>query len=119
LVSTKTNYQALNERIEKTKENKVELLLTLKYPEIPLHNNAAELGARAQVRKRDVSLHTMTEEGTKASDTFLTIVQTAKKLEVSIFDYIGDRVSKSFKMPSLAKLIEAKKSSGFGCQDNG
>jgi hypothetical protein len=79
LVSTKTNYQALNERIEKTRENKSELLLTLKYPEIPLHNNDAELGARSQVRKRDVSLHTMTEEGTKASDTFMTIVQTAKK----------------------------------------
>jgi len=95
LVSTKTNYQALNERIEKTKENKSELLLTLKYPEIPLHNNAAELGARSQVRKRDVSLHTMTEEGTKASDTFMTIVQTAKKLGVSAFEYspqgqIGD-----------------------------
>lgn len=108
LVSTKTNYQALNERIEKTKENKSELLLTLKYPEIPLHNNDAELGARSQVRKRDVSLHTMTEEGTKASDTFMTIVQTAKKLGVSAYDYIGDRVSKSFKMPSLAELIYCK-----------
>src|SRR5659263_622878 len=113
LVSTKTNYQALNERIEKTKENKSELLLTLKYPEIPLHNNDAELGARTQVRKRDVSLHTMTEEGTKASDTFMTIVQTAKKLGVSAYDYIGDRVSKSFKMPSLAELIGAKKSLTF------
>jgi prefoldin subunit 5 len=108
LVSAKTNYQALNERIEKTRENKSELLLTLKYPEIPLHNNDAELGAREQVRKRDVSLHTMTEEGTKASDTFLTIVQTAKKLGVSAYDYISDRVSKSFKMPSLAELIGAK-----------
>ena len=105
LVSTKTNYQALIERIEKTKENKSELLLTLKYPEIPLHNNAAELGARSQVRKRDVSLHTMTQDGTRASDTFMTIVQTAKKLGVSVFDYIGDRVSKSFKVPSLAELI--------------
>jgi len=108
LVSTKTNYQALNERIEKTKENKSELLLTLKYPEIPLHNNDAELGARSQVRKRDVSLHTMTKEGTKASDTFMTIVQTAKKLGISAYDYIGDRVSKSFKMPSLAELIYCK-----------
>jgi hypothetical protein len=119
LVSTKTNYQALNERIEKTKENKSGLLLTLKYPEIPLHNNDAELGARSQVRKRDVSLHTMTEEGTKASDTFMTIVQTAKKLGVSAYDYISDRVSKSFTMPSLAELIGAKKSSTFDCKDNG
>ncbi len=119
LVSTKTNYEALNERIEITREKKSELLLTLKYPEIPLHNNAAELGARSQVRKRDVSLHTMTEDGTRASDTFMTIVQTAKKLGVSVFDYIGDKVSKSFKMPSLAEMIRAKKSLGFGCQDNG
>lgn len=119
LVSRKTNYEALNERIEITKEKKSELLLTLKYPEIPLHNNAAELGARSQVRKRDVSLHTMTEDGTKASDTFMTIVQTAKKLGVSVFDYIGDRVSKSFKMQSLAEMIKGKKSLGFCCQDNG
>jgi hypothetical protein len=62
--------------------------MVLKHPEIPLYNNDAELGARAQVRKRDVSLHTMTEDGTKANDTFLTIVQTAKKLGVSAYAYI-------------------------------
>jgi hypothetical protein len=50
----------------------------------------AELGARAQVRKRDVSLHTMTEDGTKADDTFLTISQTAKKLGVCAYEYIYD-----------------------------
>jgi FtsZ-binding cell division protein ZapB len=110
LFSTKTNYQALNDRIEKTKEKKFQLLLVLKYPEIPLHNNDAELGARAQVRKRDVSLHTITEEGTKSSDSFSTIVQTAKKLGVSVYDYFNDRVSKSFKMPSLAEMIRTKMS---------
>jgi hypothetical protein len=118
LVSTKTNYDALNELITRTKERKSELLLTLKYPDLPLHNNAAELGAREQVRKRDVSLHTMTEDGTKANDTFSTIVQTAKKLEVNAFEYLNDRVSKIFKMPSLAELI-VKKAQGLGCKDNG
>ncbi|MCD4810719.1 MAG: transposase [Methanosarcinales archaeon] len=109
LFSTKTKYRALDERIAKTKANKTQLLLVLKYPELPLHNNDAELGARAQVRKRDVSLHTMTKDGTKANDTFMTIVQTAKKLGVSSYEYIHDRVSKSFCMPSLSELIEAKK----------
>jgi hypothetical protein len=109
LFSTKTKYQALDERIAKTKANKNHLLLVLKYPELPLHNNDAELGARAQVRKRDVSLHTMTKDGTKANDTFMTIVQTAKKLGVSAYDYIHDRVSKNFDMPSLSALIKAKK----------
>src|SRR5450756_1303500 len=82
-----------------------------------LHNNDAELGARTQVRKRDVSLHTMTEEGTKANDTFSTIVQTAKKLGVSAYAYFNDRISKSFKMPALAELIESKKSSALSCKD--
>ncbi|MCG7850341.1 MAG: transposase [ANME-2 cluster archaeon] len=109
LFSTKTKYRALDDRIAKTKANKTQLLLVLKYPELPLHNNDAELGARTQVRKRDVSLHTMTKDGTKANDTFMTIVQTAKKLGVSSYEYIHDRVSKSFCMPSLSVLIEAKK----------
>ena len=82
--------------------------MVLKHPQLPLNNNDAELGAIAQVRKRDVSLHTMTEDGTKANDTFLTIVQTAKKLGVSAYEYIFDRVSKRFRMPSLAELIRAK-----------
>jgi len=109
LFSTETGYLALDERIVKTRDKNSELLMVLKYPELPLHNNDAELGARAQVRKRDVSLHTMTEDGTKANDTFLTIVQTAKKLGVSTYEYFYDRVSKRFRLPSLAELIRAKK----------
>ncbi|MFZ2070072.1 MAG: transposase [Halobacteriota archaeon] len=109
LFSTKTGYHALDVRIAKSRDKKSELLMVLKHPELPLHNNDAELAARAQVRKRDVSLHTMTEDGTKANDTFLTIVQTAKKLGVSAYEYIHDRVSKRFHMPSLAKLIRAKR----------
>ena len=108
LFSTKTGYPALDDRIVKTMGKKSELLMALKHPEVPLHNNESELGARAQVRRRDVSLHTMTEDGTKANDTFLTIVETAKKLGVSAYDYIYDRVSKRFHMPTLAELIRAK-----------
>ncbi len=109
LFSTKTGYPALDKRIAKSKAKKSELLMVLKHPELPLHNNDAELGARAQVRKRDVSLHTMTEDGTKANDTFLTICQTAKKLGVNVYEYIYDRVSKRFCLPSLAELIRAKR----------
>ena len=57
---------------------------------------ASPKAARAQVRRRGMSLHTMTEDGTKANDSFLTIVETAKKLGVSAYDYIYDRVSKRF-----------------------
>jgi hypothetical protein len=108
LFSTETKYDQLDERISKTKEKKESLLLVLTIPEIPLHNNAAELAARAKVRKRDVSLQTVTDKGTKANDTFMTIVQTAKKLGVSAYDYIFDRVSNKFEMPPLAQLISER-----------
>ena len=110
LFSEEGKYEELNERIKKTKMKKGELLLVLKYPELPLHNNDSELGARAKVRKRDVSLQTRTVEGTRAKDTFLTITQTAKKLGVSSYKYIQDRVSKKYEMTSLADLIKKKSS---------
>jgi predicted DNA-binding transcriptional regulator AlpA len=55
-----------------------------------------------------VSLQTKTEEGTKAKDTFLTITQTAKKLGMSAYEYIYDRISRQFNLPSLAELIEQR-----------
>ena len=105
LFSTKTIYDVLNDRIEKTMKKKEELLLVLEYPWLPLHNNDSELGARVEKRRQDVSLHTISEAGTTAKDAFLTIVQTAKKLKVNAFEYINDRVSKKFSMPALSDLI--------------
>ena len=113
LFSSQTGYQQLDERIAKTYAKRKELLLVLKYPELPLHNNASELSARVQARARDVSLHTMSESGTKIKDTFMTISQTAKKLKVRTYDYIRDRVSGEFKLPSLAQLIEEKSQGNF------
>jgi len=108
LFSTVTGYDDLDDRIAKTKAKKMELLLVLKYPELPLHNNDMELGARVLARKMDVSLHTMTDEGTKANDTFLSIVETCKKLNVNPYEYILDRIEKSYKLPALAQIISQK-----------
>ncbi len=74
LFSTKTIYDALNDRIEKNRNKKDELLLVLKYPGLPLHNNDSELGARVEKHRQDVSLHTISEAGTTVKDAFLTIV---------------------------------------------
>ena len=94
-----TGYQALDEKLKTILNNKDYLLLVLQFPDIPLHNNEAELGARVQVRRRDASLHTVTSEGTKAADTFLSLKETTRKCEVNFFDYLYDRITK-------AKLIE-------------
>jgi len=108
LFGTQTGYDDLDLRIAKTKNKKEGLLAVLRYPELPLHNNDAKLGVRTQVRVIDVSLQTKSKSGPRAKDTFLTIVQTAKKLGINIYKYIYDRVSGQFELPSLAQVIREK-----------
>jgi len=108
LFATITGYDALDERIAKTQAKKGCLLMVLTHPEIPLHNNPAELGARARVRKRDVSFGPRTHEGAKAWDTFMTLAETATKLGVSFYHYIHDRVSGIYQIPALADTIEER-----------
>ena len=105
LFSTITSYDELDKRIAKTKAKEEQLLLVLKYPEMPLHNNPAELGARQRVRKRDVSFGPRTEDGVRAWDTFMTLAETAKKLGVSFYAYIHDRISESYELLDLAEVI--------------
>ena len=105
IFSTVTGYDALDQRIAKTKAKKPSMLIVLDHPEIPLHNNPAELGARKRVRKRVVSFGTRTKDGTKAWDTFMSISATAKKLGINFYHYMSDRISGTFEMPSMAELI--------------
>ena len=100
-----TGYAALDQRIAKTKANKGQLLMVLRHPEIPLHNNPAELEARGRVGKRVVSYGPRSVKGAQAWDTFQTLLGTAKKLGVNFFDYLRDRIGGAHKMPSLADLI--------------
>ena len=108
IFSTVTGYDVLDQRIGKTKANKENLLMVLKHPEIPLHNNPAELDGRRRVRKRVVSYGPRSEHGIKGWDTMQTVLGTAKKLGVNCFQYIRDRISGAGKMPALADLIHEK-----------
>jgi hypothetical protein len=115
LFSTRTGYAALDDRIAKTAGKKDELLTVLSVPEVPLHNNASELGARVSARRRDVSLHSWSERGVRAMDIFTTLVQTSKKLGISAFAYLRDRLSGAFEMPSLAQAIQIAAQSAAAC----
>lgn len=113
LFSKKTDYQDLDERIASTLAKKEKLLLVLQYPELPLHNNPAELGARVQARKRDVSLQTKNSKGTKSKDSLMTVTEAAKKLLVNTYRYFCDRLSGKYEMPSLANLIQKRSASAI------
>ena len=100
--ATRTGYGQLDRRIAKTQAKKAALL---QHPELPLHNNAAELAVRQRVRKRDVSFGPRSEAGKEAWDTFMTLAATTKKLGVSFYTYVRDRILDAYTIPPLAKLL--------------
>ena len=108
LCATETGYWALDERIRMTRAKKVCLLLVLVHPEIPLHNNSAELGARQRVRKRAISFGPRTREGARAWDTFMSLTATSRKLGVNFLQYLHDRISGANQIPSLATIIDER-----------
>ncbi|MGH3181650.1 MAG: hypothetical protein ACRDOE_07070 [Streptosporangiaceae bacterium] len=103
-----TGLEMLDHRMALTQAKKTELLAVLVHPELPLHNNPAELGVRRRVRKRDVSFGPRTAAGAQAWDTFQTLSATAAKLGVSFFHYLRDRLSGAHQLPSLAQRIEER-----------
>ncbi|MDQ6740643.1 MAG: transposase [Actinomycetota bacterium] len=105
LFSTVTAYQELNEVIARTRTKETELLAVLAAPHIPLHNNAAELGARVRVRKRDVSFGPRSPAGLQAWDTFMTLVETTRKVGVNFYAYVRDRLRGRGAIPPLAELV--------------
>jgi hypothetical protein len=108
LFSSVTGYAALDARIAKTREKKMSLLMALQHPEIPLHNNPAEWEVRRRVRKRDVSFGPRTPDGVRAWDTFMSLAATTRKLGISFYQYIHDRISKANQIPPLANLIQTR-----------
>jgi regulator of replication initiation timing len=105
LFRTVTGYDALDARIAKTRARRASLLVVLAHPEIPLHNNAAELAARQRVRKRAVSGGPRTALGTQAWDTFQSLTDTTRKLGLSFYHYLQDRITAAGQIPALAQII--------------
>ncbi|AUB38647.1 Regulator of replication initiation timing [Nostoc flagelliforme CCNUN1] len=115
LFTEKTGYEQLDERKRLTAAKAFELLLVLEHPELPLHNNPAELAARTMVQRRNISYATQTEQGTKAWDIFMSLVATTRKLGISFFEYMRDRISQIGHIPSLGSILRDRSSSNpFG-----
>jgi hypothetical protein len=95
----------LNRQLKKTHEKKQDLLVVLKRPETPLHNNSSETSARAAKIKFKISGGTRSEMGQKVRDTFLSLKQTCLKLRINFMDFLQDRVRGQNVIPRLANII--------------
>ena len=103
-----TSSASLNAALKRIYNNKSELLMVLEHPHIPLHNNGAENAIREYVKKRKISGSTRSESGRKCRDTFTSLKKTCRKLNISFWQYLKDRIDKINLIPDLSDLIRQR-----------
>jgi hypothetical protein len=108
LCGTTTTFQTLNQALMRLAQNKAELLLVLKRPDIPLHNNLSERDIREYVIKRKISGSTRSENGRRCRDTFASLKKTCQKQGVSFWDYLLDRLTLTHAIPGLPELVRGE-----------
>ncbi|MPR07521.1 IS66 family transposase [Microvirga tunisiensis] len=106
----RTGFATLDRLLGRLRANKTELLRVLERPEIPLHTNGSENDIRAQVIRRKISAGTRSDMGRACRDAFLGLSKTCRKLGLSFWDYLGDRlrVAHAPAVPGLADLVRAR-----------
>ena len=106
IFTQKTSYATLNRSLKRIHNNKEELLVVLDRPEIPLHTNGSETDIRDYVKKRKVSGGTRSDEGRRCRDTFASLKKTCRKLDISFWRYLTDRMGIGEQpMASLSEII--------------
>lgn len=108
LFATQTNFATINEVLEGIGKAKAEFLRVLERPEVPLHNNVAEGDLREYVSIRKVSGGTRSALGRRCRDTFVSLKKTCRKLGVSFWDYLRDRLTGVGHVPRLSELIRRR-----------
>ena len=108
IFSQKTRYELLNQQLKRLSKLKVSLLLVLERPEIPIHTNGSENDLREQVKRRKVSGGTRSDLGRQCRDTFSSLKKTCRKLGISFWSYLNDRIAQVKVIPILGELVSQK-----------
>ena len=107
LCRTRTAYQTLNGHLKRLLASQDELLRVLEDPRLPLHNNLSERDIREYVKRRKISGSTRSDEGRRCRDTFTSLKKTCRKLGISFWQYLRDRVSRSNAIAPLGEAVRA------------
>ena len=99
-----TAYITLRRKLAKIHKQKDKLLLVLRHPQVPLHTNGSETDIRDYVKKRKVSGGTRSDDGKKCRDTFASLKKTCRKLDISFWRYLQDRLTQNV-IPPLNQIM--------------
>jgi hypothetical protein len=86
LTAATTGYEQADKQLTLTRKKRKRLLLFLDYPLVPLQNNQAERDLREFVILRKISGETKSQQGDRSIERHLSIIQTAKKQGLNVFE---------------------------------
>jgi uncharacterized small protein (DUF1192 family) len=98
-------YQVINDRLALTYAKRDRLLFVLDCPTTPLHNNLSEIGGRGAKVKSKISGGTRSDLGRRAWDTFGSLNLTCRRLGISFYDFLMDRLLGLNKIARLKAII--------------
>ncbi len=108
IFTQRTSFETLNQTLKRLYAHKNELLLVLKRPDIPLHTNGSEGDIRGFVKWRKISGGTRSNLGQRCRDTFASLKKTCRKLGVSFWDYLNDRIEPHAAIPPLPDIVRER-----------
>ena len=103
-----TGYETLNQTLKRLHDHKKELLLVLQRPDVPLHTNGSESDIREYAKRRKVSGGTRSDSGRVCRDTFISLKKTCRKLGISFWEYLMDRLSHAKEILPLADIVRQR-----------
>jgi hypothetical protein len=109
LVNQPTNYPtSIGHVLKAMRDHQADLLRVLEQPAVPLHNNGTESIIRGYVKTRKISGSTRSDLGRQCRDTFASLKKTCRKLGVSFWAYLQDRLRGVGQIPRLGELIRER-----------
>jgi len=101
LVSRNVEYPKLQQRLKLTANKKERLLAFLDHPNLPIQNNLAERDLREAVIIRKISRETKSKKGDRSMERHLSVIQTARKRNLNIYETLKDLLIGKDPMPLL------------------
>jgi hypothetical protein len=108
----RTGFETLNRTLKRLHAHQQKLLLVLQRPDIPLHTNGSENDIRGYVKWRKVSGGTRSDLGKQCRDTFASLKKTCRKLGISFWAYLVDRIEQHGAIPPLPDIVRERALAG-------
>jgi hypothetical protein len=108
IFTQRTAFATLNRTLKRLHAHKEKLLLVLKRPDIVLHTNGSEGDIRGYVKWRKISGGTRSDLGRRCRDGFASLKKTCRKLGISFWDYLGDRIGRHANIAPLSEIIRER-----------